>query len=121
MEPTVSHGVPSTEHDGIFTVATADLHDYMRRYSPAVLRYDRRRDTSGYPAINFGESKGLAFERVLILPTKAIAEYLSSADPNAVGASRERFYVAVTRARHSVAFLVDSEAGAEYTRWSPEG
>jgi DNA helicase-2/ATP-dependent DNA helicase PcrA len=60
-----------TGHDGVFVVSSADVAAYVERYHPQVLRLDVKTDCQGYPAMNFGESKGLTFERVLIFPTRA--------------------------------------------------
>ena len=71
-----------------------------------MLRYDKRQSTMGLPAINFGASKGKNYDRVLIFPTKPIRTYLDTKDPSKAG-DLEKFYVAVTRARYSVAFVRD--------------
>lgn len=56
-------------------------------------------------AANLGEVKGATFDRVLIFPTKAMLKYLRTADINDTG-GRDHFYVAATRAKFSVAFVV---------------
>lgn len=66
---------------------------------------NRRTDTLGLPAMNIGMSKGTTFDRVLIFPTKPMLQYIKSGNPDIL-AAREHLYVAVTRARHSVAFVV---------------
>jgi hypothetical protein len=55
--------------------------------------------------MNFGVAKGSTFERVLIFPTEPILKYLEDREPAALK-SPEDLYVAVTRARFSVAFVV---------------
>ena len=55
--------------------------------------------------MNIGVSKGSTFDRVLIFPTKPMLQYIKSGNPDVL-AAREHLYVAVTRARHSVAFVV---------------
>jgi DNA helicase II / ATP-dependent DNA helicase PcrA len=66
----------------------------------------------GLPAMNIGVSKGSTFDRVLIFPTKPMLKYIKSKDLAALPAP-ERLYVAVTRARYSVAFVV-SPKDADY-------
>ncbi|MHC4302804.1 MAG: P-loop NTPase family protein, partial [Planctomycetota bacterium] len=88
-------------------------------YSPVVLRYDRRTKTHSYPALNFGYVKGATFDRVLIIPHGSIKKYLRSGDLDDVKGSLEKFYVAVTRARYSVAFLYDGECSVGCTQWVP--
>lgn len=120
MEKTVSHNNNTTDHDGIFVVSNDKVHDYINRYSPVLLRYDRRTETYGYPALNFGNAKGLEFDRVLILPHGPIRKYIQSGDINNVKGSLEKFYVAITRAKQSVAFLYNGQHGSGYIEWSPE-
>jgi DNA helicase-2/ATP-dependent DNA helicase PcrA len=49
-------------------------------------------------------SEGSTYDRVLIFPTKPIREYLEDRDPAKLKRP-EALYVAVTRARYSVAFV----------------
>ena len=70
--------------------------------------------------MNFGASKGTGYERVLIVPTKAIQSFLfdgSELKPK----SAARFYVAVTRAEQSVAIVLDRAPGQQTRRWQPVG
>lgn len=55
--------------------------------------------------MNFGVAKGSTFERILIFPTEPMLNYLKDREPKALK-SPEDLYVAVTRARFSVAFVV---------------
>lgn len=119
MEKTKSLNKSVTGHDGIFLVSKANLREYVKTFSPAVLRYDRRADTHGYLALNFGEAKGLEFDRVLIVPHGPIQKYLQSGNLDDITKSAEKFYVAITRAKHSVAFLYDGEPRQGYTKWRP--
>jgi DNA helicase-2/ATP-dependent DNA helicase PcrA len=103
---TTSIGVPPTGHDGIFRVAADDVPAYVARHGPVtVLRNDKNVDTAGLPAMNIGVAKGGTFARVIIFPTKPMLKYLEDGDPTKLKAP-ERLYVAVTRARFSVAFVV---------------
>lgn len=119
MEKTVSYNSRDTGHDGVFVVRKADLHRYMQTYQPHVLRYDKRTSLPGYPATNFGIAKGRTFDRVLILPHGPIKKYLSSDDLTDISGSLEKFYVALTRARYSVALLHDGEVNSRYDIWPP--
>jgi DNA helicase-2/ATP-dependent DNA helicase PcrA len=55
--------------------------------------------------MNIGVAKGSTFDRVMIFPTKPMLRYLDDKDETKLKAP-ERLYVAVTRARFSVAFVV---------------
>ena len=61
------------------------------------------------PVMNFGESKGLSFERVLIYPTTPIEKWLKDNSRDLAPTSRSKLYVAITRAEQSVAFVYDYE------------
>lgn len=119
MEKTKSHNITITGHDGIFVVPVDNLSEYVKRYKPVLLRYNRSANTYDYPALNFGDAKGLEFDRVLIIPHGPIKKYLKSGDVNNVKGSLSKFYVAVTRARYSVAFLYDEECSVGCTEWQP--
>jgi len=94
-----------TGYDGIQTVSRFDVLDFAAEYRPQVLRNDRRTDTQGLDAMNFGVSKGSTFNRVLIFPTAPMKSYLNHRDPSKLKRP-ESLYVAVTRARHSVTFVL---------------
>lgn len=91
-------------HDGIHIVSRFEVLNYVEKYRPQVLRHNKRADTQGLPAMNFGVAKGSTFDRVLIFPTKPITEYLDRRDPSRLK-KPEALYVAVTRARYSVTFV----------------
>lgn len=105
LPTTQSVGVADTGHDGVFTISRAQVASYMEEHAPVVLRHDKRSDTLGLPAYNFGLVKGSTFDRVLIFPTRRMAAFVEHGDPEQLQ-DRARFYVAVTRARHSVAFVI---------------
>lgn len=103
---TKSREVPASGHDGVFTVPANLLGDYLRDHGPVTpLRYDKNADTYGLPAINIGVAKGSTHERVIIFPTKPMLTFLKDGDASKLK-SPEKLYVAVTRARFSVAFVV---------------
>jgi DNA helicase-2/ATP-dependent DNA helicase PcrA len=98
---------PPAAHEGVHLVAPMSVHAYYEAHRPTVLRDRQTTDTFGLPAMNIGVSKGSTFEHVLIFPTKPMLGYLADGDASKLKAP-ERLYVAVTRARHSVAFVVPS-------------
>lgn len=107
---TLSKNEIVTGHDGVFLVSTQSLLAYMKNYRPQVLRLDRRTQCDGYAAMNFGESKGMTFDRVLIFPHGKGRQWLASGTYDHVNDSAAKMYVGVTRARHSVAFVFDDQS-----------
>ncbi len=95
----------TTDHDGVFFVREADVENYLKTYTPLQLRDSRRTAVNeNYPVMNFGESKGLSFDRVLIYPTKPFLDWLNKGTELAP-TSRSKLYVALTRAKQSVGII----------------
>lgn len=92
-------------HDGVFVFLETDLELYLNHVgvAPTMLRYNRSRDTHGYAALNYGDCKGLTFDRVIIFSTGPLEIYLSNFKANG---NVTKNYVALTRARYSVAICV---------------
>lgn len=117
---TISKNEVVTGHDGIFLVAASHAQAYTEMFSPQVLRYSASTKCAGLDAMNFGQSKGLTFDRVLIFPHKAATSWLKTGDIAHVAKTLAKMYVGVTRARFSVAFVFDAKpCGIAGTRWSP--
>lgn len=119
FEPTVSRQIETTAHDGVFAIAEEDVPAYLSAYAPQPLRGSKA--TAGdvdLPFRNFGTVKGLTFERVLIFPTTTITAFLTNGTElkakTACG-----LYVAVTRAKHSVAIVVPDPTATTLTPWDP--
>lgn len=93
-----------TEHDGVFLIANTDVDAYYNFYKPTVLRYDAKTSVSMYKTINFGACKGETFDRVLIFPNGPLKNYVLK---NVPLTSPEKYYVAVTRPRYSIAIVFD--------------
>ncbi len=108
LPKSVSKNLTTTGHDGIFFIHADEVNQYVARYTPSILRYNINTDTLGYHATNIGLSKGKTFDRVLIFPTQPMIRYIKSRDIKNVG-DKPKLYVAVTRAKYSVAFVVDDE------------
>lgn len=102
---TVSKNSEVTGHDGVFRLSPDEVAGYVNKYDPVILRYNAQAKTLGFDAMNTGVSKGSTFDRVLIFPTKPWIKYYETRDSANVG-SREKLYVAVTRAKYSVAFVI---------------
>lgn len=108
LPKSVSKNFESKDHLGVFCILETEIKDYLERYNPKILRHSSRFDTGSIGALNFGASKGKTFNRVLIYPTNKMIKYLQSRNLESIK-DKSKFYVAVTRARYSVAFVVDAE------------
>lgn len=106
LPPTVSKNAVTHPHSGVFRITRAEVSAYVAKVGPIVLRHKKDSDTEGLPAMNFGASKGQTFDHVLIFPTKKFQTYLRTGKLSAAG-SPAKIYVAITRAKFSVAVVVD--------------
>lgn len=91
-------------HAGVYLICKDDTEKYCRTYNPVVLRWSGAEQ----PEWNFGKSKGLTFDRVLLYPTENILKWMKDHNYNLKYQSRCKFYVALTRARYSVGIVVNS-------------
>jgi superfamily I DNA/RNA helicase len=108
FQSTASGNFNSTDHDGVFFVKEKDIESYLKKYNPLQLRDSKKKAVNeNYRVMNFGESKGLSFERVLIYPTKPFIDWLKDDSKELAPTSRSKLYVAITRARFSVAIIYD--------------
>ena len=120
MTSTTSYNDERTGHDGVFLVKAGDVEAYRAAYEPQELRWDRNCKSAGASAKNFGEVKGRTFQRVLIHPTKTISRYVETGSELA-DATKCKFYVAITRARQSVAIVTDkTTTSTSLPIWSPK-
>lgn len=116
----ISTNTISTGHDGIFIVQKENLKQYMDTYRPKILVWDKRATSKAqnYQTLNIGLSKGKTFDRVLIIPTSPMIDFLVTGEIDI----NYKFYIAVTRARFSVAFLLDKPLNITHTDihlWQP--
>lgn len=100
----------STGHDGMFFIEPTDVDEYLKKYSAMQLRENISvKVNNNYKVMNFGESKGLSFDRVLIYPTKPMLDWILDHTKTLPSKSRSKFYVAITRARYSVAIVFENK------------
>lgn len=120
---TVSENAEVTDHLGVYVVATDQVAGYVEAFAPLCLRTSAASwKELDLPFVTFGMSKGMSVDRVLIAPTGGQLAFLRQ------GTQLDdtpccSLYVAITRARHSVAFVVDDPASLELPIWTrtPDG
>ena len=92
-------------HEGVFLVAEKDAETYYKTIKPQCLTWDKKAKYKFGEAINFGASKGMTFPHTLLSGTKKLQDFVLRGIPLS---STEKYYVAVTRAKHSVCIIVDN-------------
>lgn len=104
-------------HCGTYVVKKSQAIDYIKHLKPQILRWSSATG-KGYLPSNitwhtFGSSKGLGFNRVLMIPPAKHINFLGgdteAFNKDKTDESRNKLYVAITRARYSLAILVDDK------------
>ena len=108
-----------TDHDGVYLVTTKHVNEYVDRYKPQCLRHSVSSGKNfDLDFLNFKVSKGMTYERVLIIPTEPITKFIQSG--TYLGPTpASSFYVAVTRAKQSVAIVLDDAGASALPFWQP--
>lgn len=106
LNPIIGIQNSSVKNMGVYLIMKDDILTYKNFFNPVLLKYDIKIDTLGLPAINYGESKGMTFERTIIYPNKVFTDTLKHIDTNRLKAP-EKYYIAVTRAKFSIAIVVN--------------
>lgn len=101
------------DHQGLFMVKPDHVEEYCEKYPSVVILRERM---AIFPEWNYGKSKGLSFDRVLIHPTKKILNYFKTGNIEGIKAIKAKFYVALTRARYSVGIIFDYDDNAKYIK-----
>lgn len=117
--PTTSKNHEVSGHDGVFLVHSKDLDTYVERYQPRCLRHSANSGKQyDLEYVNFKGSKGSTFERVLIVPTGKIEQFISQSTL-LESTTAAAFYVAVTRAKQSLAIVTDKPGKSTLPVWEP--
>lgn len=101
-----------SDHNGVFLIKQEDVDRYKAKFKPTVLRYQLAEE----PEWNYGNCKGLGFDRVLIYPSEPIKKYLRDGLLHKIVKGKTqnafdlaKYYVAITRARYSVGIVYNYE------------
>lgn len=81
-----------------------ELAKYVDEIHPLILGYNIKADPGLGNYMNFKKSKGLEAEDVVIVATKDQYDYLTKQKPIEKTSTKRVLYVAVTRAKHMIAF-----------------
>ncbi|MFM1946013.1 MAG: hypothetical protein RL207_296 [Bacteroidota bacterium] len=103
------HG-SENDHTGVFIIDQSQISDYITKYNPIQLGWNKNVSyDNNYEYFNFGESKGLGFNRVLIYPTKKMKDWILDNSISLGSETKAKLYVGITRARLSVCFVLEMD------------
>lgn len=108
--PCISDVKRNDRHAGIFLIKKSDTKAYVDKFNPVALRYSKKTNIDDCKfALNFGVAKGLTFDRTIVYPTSSMADWIFNNNIQLSETTRAKFYVALTRARISVAIVVPDD------------
>lgn len=96
---------------GVYLIDPQYLSIYCEYYKPVILRYAKNSKIVFHhqcEIINYGGSKGATYDRVLIIPVGTVLPFIMEQSHIASNQTRSKFYVACTRAKHSILFAVSN-------------
>lgn len=99
----------SEENIGVYVIDPKYLSDYCNYYNPTILRYDKKSNIPfkhNCQVLNYGNSKGLTLERIVIIPVSTVIPFIKDGSIINSSQTKSKFYVACTRARHSIIFAI---------------
>ena len=114
----------TVKHEGVFLIKEKDVKEYVQKYNPTILRWNKSVKVEHGVVYNMGESKGKTFDGVLIYPTNEMKKWINDNNYNftkkikgkvkELTSVKAKFYVAITRARYSVVIVYDYDDKKEY-------
>lgn len=108
LSPIASENKDVSSRMGCYFVRKKDVVMYLDEIETIQLRHSVRTQVNTmYPVFNFGGVKGKSYDHVLIYPTAEMVKWLMNGIDNLTSETRAKLYVAITRARFSVGFVVD--------------
>lgn len=94
---------------GLHHVTPENVASYCEEFNPLVLRWGKNSEKKWAKQLDFdtfGNVKGRTVSHVLIFPTDPMKKFLASGAPIEKEEPAAKFYVGITRARHSVGFVL---------------
>lgn len=109
---------------GIFLVKKNNILSFFEQNKNVMqLRWSKtcKNIISNKECKNFGDSKGQTFDSVLIYPTKDMIKWIENHKTQLKSETRNKFYVAVTRARYLVGIVWPKEtcSATDISFWNP--
>lgn len=109
------------ENSGVYIIDPKYLSDYCNFYNPTILRYERDIQipfSHNCQVLNYGNSKGLTLDRVVIIPVGTVLPFIQKGTNITSPQTKSKFYVACTRARHSVVFAIENFTETDHFKCS---
>lgn len=125
--PQMNTNLDYQEHNcGVFLVKQSDCMSFVEQNENVMqLRWSKtnKKVIGNKGCKNFGDSKGQTFDSVLIYPTKEMAEWIENHNTQLKTETRNKFYVAVTRAKYIVGIVWNKKicTAQDISFWNKNG
>lgn len=107
LPPATSANSEATVHQGVFALSADDVVEYLNKFNPCQLRDNIKTPVNyDFKVLNFGKSKGLTFDRIVIYPSGPMVNWFKDSSFELTQAARSKLYVALTRAKYSIAIVL---------------
>lgn len=106
-----------TENIGVYIIDSKNLTEYCNYYNPVILRYNKTSNIKfehECTVLNYGAAKGATYDRIVIMPVRTVLPFVTKQGQITSNQTRSKFYVACTRAKHSIVFVVDDFKGSSH-------
>lgn len=111
VSPDEAVGREIVENQGVYLLDCRYLDRSCKQYAPTILRFNKKAEIPFYHEcnlFNYGGAKGATYERTVIIPVGTTLPFLIERQKLSKGQTRSKFYVACTRAKHSVVFAIEN-------------
>ncbi len=105
------------DNAGVYIIDDKYIEIYCKYYNPTILRYkcDSKINFDHKCSVfNYGNSKGATFDRTVIVPVGTVIPFINEQIGITSNQTRSKFFVACTRARHSLVFAMDNPKENKY-------
>lgn len=117
--PCISSLQKTHPHMGLYFVKKSFVSAYSSTFNILQLRLNKKTKLlCSAPAMNFGDSKGLEADHVLIYPTVDMLKWLCGEKIELKDKTKAQLYVALTRAFFSVGVVVDDDFNKTVSNFS---
>lgn len=105
------------DNAGVYIIDESFMDIYCEYYNPVILRYSITTNilfSHTSKILNFGVSKGCTFDRIVIIPPGTVKPFITDLKKITSDQTRSKFYVACTRAKHSIIFAMKNAKENKY-------
>jgi len=107
----IESSIDDSDDEFVTIVDDSNLEDFINKYNPIALTHDKKRECHTKERVNIGESKGLEYDAIIVYgtPDMTLVCQKTKSICNLKPRTKNKLYVALTRARKVVGIYVKNE------------